>query len=101
MPNTSINPDALLRRSQVAEALTSAGYPVATASLASMVTRGGGPPFRVFGRTALYRWADVVKWAEARTSPPRCSSAEFDVKGTVTSPRHHQQKHKVGFTQTS
>jgi hypothetical protein len=78
MMSIQISPNALLRRKQVAEALTSVGFPVASASLASMVSRGGGPPFRTFGRVALYKWSDALEWAEARMSAPRRSSSEAD-----------------------
>jgi hypothetical protein len=77
LPN-QISPDALLRRKQVAEALTAAGFPVAAASLATMVCRGGGPPYRSFGRVALYRWGDALAWAQERLTPPRRSTAEAD-----------------------
>jgi hypothetical protein len=74
------NQDALLRRKQVADALTEAGYPVTRATLATKATRGGGPPFRLFGRTPLYRWADALRWAEGRLTPPRRSTSEADVE---------------------
>jgi hypothetical protein len=49
------SPDTLLRRRQTAAALTAAGYPVAEKTLATKAVRGGGPIYRVFGRTVLYR----------------------------------------------
>jgi len=70
------NADALLPRTPTAQALTLKGYPVAPTTLATMATRGGGPPFRLFGRKPLYRWGDVLAWAEARLSPPRSSTSE-------------------------
>ena len=94
MLTNKINPDALLRRSQVAEVLTSAGYPIATASLASMVSRGGGPPFRTFGRTVLYRWADVIAWTEARMSPPHRASSEVAAHGAGAGSHKGKQKDK-------
>ena len=78
MTSNPINPDALLRRKQLAEALTTKGFPVAPASLATMVCRGGGPPYRTFGRVVLYRWGDALEWAEARMTAPRRSTAETD-----------------------
>jgi hypothetical protein len=74
------NPDALLRRKATAEALTASGYPVSEKTLATKATRGGGPPYRTFGRTVLYRWGEALAWAESRLSPPRCSSSEADVQ---------------------
>jgi hypothetical protein len=72
------NSDVLLRRRQTAEALTEAGYPVAEKTLTTKATRGGGPPYRLFGRTVLYRWGDAIAWAEDRLSEPRRSTAEAD-----------------------
>jgi hypothetical protein len=43
-----------------------------------MATRGGGPPYRLFGPRVLYRWIDALNWAESRLSMPRRSSAEAD-----------------------
>lgn len=74
------NPDLLLRRRDTAAALTALGYPTAAATLATKAVRGGGPPFRLFGRIPLYRWGDAVAWAEARMSPLRGSTSEADVQ---------------------
>jgi hypothetical protein len=73
------NPDALLTRDATAAALTAAGYPVKAKTLATKASRGGGPPFRKFGHKPLYRWADVLDWAEARLSAPLGSTSEADV----------------------
>ena len=62
---------ALLRRVECAKALTGAGFPVSPKTLATMATRGGGPPFHKFGRTVLYRWGEALAWAENRLSAPR------------------------------
>jgi hypothetical protein len=78
MISIPISPDALLRRKQVAEALTAMGYPVAPASLATMACRGGGPPYQTFGRVVIYRWGSALEWAEARMTAPRRSTAEAD-----------------------
>ena len=59
--------DTLLTRTRIAEALTSAGYPTSPATLATKVTRGGGPPYRMYGPRALYRWGDALEWAQIRT----------------------------------
>ena len=72
------NIDALLRRRPTAEALTAAGYPVRAATLATLATRGGGPPYRLFGRVPLYRWGDAVEWAQSRLSEPCRSTSEQD-----------------------
>jgi hypothetical protein len=74
------DPDTLLRRDAVADALTEAGFPVAKTTLATMATRGGGPPYRSFGRVPLYRWHDALAWAEGRLTPARRSTSEADAQ---------------------
>src|SRR5437762_270385 len=74
------NPDALLRRKELAMALTKAGFPTASATLATKATRGGGPPFRLYGRIPLYRWGDALDWAKSRLSEPVWSTSERDVR---------------------
>jgi hypothetical protein len=66
----NISPDALLTRDAVATALTDAGFPVSGATLATKATRGGGPPYRLFGRRPLYLWSDALAWARGRLSAP-------------------------------
>jgi hypothetical protein len=78
MISNPISPDARLRRKQVAEALTAMGFPVAPASLATMASRGNGPPYQTWGRVVLYRWGTAVEWAEARMTAPRRSTSEMD-----------------------
>jgi hypothetical protein len=70
--------DVLLTRKATAAALKEAGYPVAESTLATKATRGGGPPFAKFGPRALYRWGDVLDWAESRLSRPMRSTSEAD-----------------------
>jgi hypothetical protein len=72
------DPDALLTRAPAAEALREAGYPVARATLATLASRGGGPPFRRFGRVPLYRWGDLLDWARSRLTLPMRSTSEAD-----------------------
>jgi hypothetical protein len=70
----------LLTRAEAARFLQERGYPVATRTLATLVSRGGGPAYRRFGQRALYRAEDLAAWAEARLAPPRRSSAEADAE---------------------
>jgi hypothetical protein len=72
------NPDALLTRRATAEALSAAGFPVRPATLATKASRGGGPPFRRFGRVPLYQWGDTLDWARSRLSAPMRSTSEAD-----------------------
>ncbi len=75
------NSDSLLTRQQTGLALREAGYPIADKTLATRASRGGGPPYRRFGARVLYRWADVMAWAESRLSPPVFTTSENDVDG--------------------
>ncbi len=68
----------MLTREAVAAALTAAGFPVATKTLATKATRGGGPPYSRWGARALYRWGDALDWAQAGLSAPRRSTSETD-----------------------
>ncbi len=68
--------DALLVRADSAAALIAAGYPTSAATLATLATRGGGPPYQLYGRRPLYRLRDLLVWAEGKLSPPRHSSSE-------------------------
>jgi hypothetical protein len=84
--------DTLLTRDMAAAALTEAGYPVKSKTLATKATRGGGPTYRVFGVRPLYRWGDALAWAQERLSTPRRSTSEKDAgamaaPSAVTQPR--------------
>jgi hypothetical protein len=83
--------DTLLPRDQMAAALTEAGYPIKAATLATKATRGGGPPYQVFGRRPLYRWGDALAWAKGRLTAPRRSTSEDD----VTSGHQHRFEKRV------
>ncbi len=74
------SPDTMLRRRQTAAALSEAGYPVAETTLATKAARGGGPPYRSFGRIPLYRWGDALAWAEGRLSLPRRNTSEAETQ---------------------
>jgi hypothetical protein len=74
------DPNALLWRRATAEALTAAGYQTAEKTLATKASRGGGPPYRLWGRIPIYRWCDALAWAEGRLSPPLSSTSEQDAR---------------------
>lgn len=77
-----LSSDRLLRRSELAQALTAAGFPITSATLATKACRGGGPPYQSFGRIPLYRWVDALAWANSRLSAPRRSTSEADSRST-------------------
>jgi hypothetical protein len=63
-----------LDRQQAAAFLTARGYRTAPATLAKLASIGGGPIFESFGRKPLYREADLLAWAQAKTTGPRRST---------------------------
>jgi hypothetical protein len=73
---TEIN--LLLDRRAAADFLAERGFPCSPATLATAVTRGGGPAFQKFGPRVLYRQSDLVAWAEGKLSAPRRSTSEAD-----------------------
>ena len=78
-----VNPDVILSRKDAASALTAAGYVTSPLTLATKATRGNGPGYRIFGRRAIYRWGDLIAWAEANTAPLRCSTSELKTQALV------------------
>jgi hypothetical protein len=73
-----LTPTARLTRKKAAQALTDHGYPITPGQLSTLVTRGGGPEFHIFGKHAIYVWGPTLAWAEARCKPSRHSSSERD-----------------------
>ena len=65
----ALTPDALLRRSELAEALTAKGHRIAATTLANYATKGIGPLFSLEGKFAIYPWGPALAWAEARLDP--------------------------------
>ena len=68
--------ERLLGRKDAAQYLTERGFKTAVATLAKLACVGGGPRFRSFGRKPLYLPADLLAWAEERTSGPRRSTSD-------------------------
>jgi hypothetical protein len=64
------DPEARLTRAQTAQALTAAGFPTSAATLATMATRGGGPPFKKYAPRAVYGLSEVMAWAKTRLAKP-------------------------------
>ncbi len=74
----NLTPETKLRRAPFAAALTAAGFPTSPSTLATMATRGGGPPFEKWGRYPLYTWGPGLAWAQARLSKPVSSTSELE-----------------------
>jgi hypothetical protein len=72
------DPDTLLTRRAGAAALTDAGFPTSPATLATLASRGGGPIYQHYGARVVYRWAELLDWAQSRLSAPMRSSSEAD-----------------------
>jgi hypothetical protein len=54
------DPDCRLTRDQLAVSLSAAGYPISSATLATRVSRGEGPPHAIWGSRVYYRWGDAL-----------------------------------------
>lgn len=67
---------SFLTRRDAADFLTKNGYPFAATTLAKLFSTGGGPLCAHFGRKPLYAPADLLAWAEGRTSAPRQKSSQ-------------------------
>jgi hypothetical protein len=76
MPSAPISPDALLTTRALSAALGEAGFPIAATTLDTKVSRGGGPPFRKFLSTRLYRWGDALEWALQQLGPAATTATE-------------------------
>jgi hypothetical protein len=66
-----------VNRAALSQALAEMGLIVAVPTLTTWATRGGGPPFRKFGKKIVYDLAAAVAWAESRMTPAVTSSAEL------------------------
>lgn len=68
--------DAMLSRDQTAAILQAEGFKVSKSTLATLATRGGGPPYQKFGKYSLYRRDDALAWAKGRLRKPVRSTSE-------------------------
>lgn len=51
------------------------GTPVKSGYLQKLACVGGGPPYRIFGRTALMVPAEFIDWLLSRVSSPRTNTS--------------------------
>lgn len=66
-----------LRRDEASQYLELAhGIIMAPATLATLATRGGGPPFQKVNRTPLYPRSAIDGWALEKLGPLRDSTSE-------------------------
>jgi hypothetical protein len=78
----NLNANSVLQTNALAKALTESGYPTSPATLATKRSRGGGPPYRRWGRIPVYTWGDALKRAQSRLGEPRRSTSEEDAAST-------------------
>jgi hypothetical protein len=71
-----LSPDTWLTRPDAARFLSEHGFQIASATLATMATRGGGPEYEYFGRRPIYRPAKLLEWAHSRLSRPVRNTSE-------------------------
>src|ERR1700739_4312057 len=76
----AVESESRLDRRQAAAFLTARGYRTAPATLAKLACIGGGPTFESFGRKPLYREAELLAWAKAKTTGPRRSTSDPGAK---------------------
>jgi hypothetical protein len=72
-----LDPETKLGRFEGAAELTKEGYKTSPSTLSTLASRGGGPLFQKFGKRVVYRWADLLAWAESRTSKRVASTSEL------------------------
>ena len=75
-PLDYIDPQTFLTSPQLAGALEQCGIQCSTETLATKATRGGGSPFRKFGKLRLYQWGDAVDWVRETMSEPARTTSE-------------------------
>jgi hypothetical protein len=82
----AIPADTKLARRQAAKALTCCGIPLSEKTLSTKASRGGGPPYQLFGKIALYTWGTLVAWALDEMGKPARSASASD-QGCITDAR--------------
>ena len=61
-----LSPNTRLSRADLSLALTSAGFPIATGTLARLGYLKKGPEYFLFGGRAVYTWESALRWAKER-----------------------------------
>ena len=61
----------LLSRTEAAEALTDAGYPISVSTLAKFACHSDGPPHTKIGRVVKYDAKELFDWAKQRIQSKR------------------------------
>lgn len=66
----------LVSRVEAARLLTEAGFPISPATLAKKAVTGGGPPYRVWNRRAMYEAPRLMAWANDQLGPELLNTAQ-------------------------
>lgn len=66
----------LVARIEAARLLTEAGFPISPATLAKKAVTGGGPPYRVWNRRAMYDVNRLMNWAKEQLGPEILNTAQ-------------------------
>jgi hypothetical protein len=74
--SVELDPDTWLTRADTGENLRKHRFRISNQTLRTLACKGGGPPYRKWGRLTMYRWGDVVEWAQNRLSEPRRNTSE-------------------------
>jgi len=69
----SLPETAILRREELALALTSQGFPTSASNLCLMAHRGTGPEFYKYGGRVLYNWGTALQWAKSKLEARTCT----------------------------
>jgi hypothetical protein len=82
----------LMRREKTAEYVREVlNQPLEKTTLATMATRGGGPPFHKFGSVVLYDRDDVDRWALERLGQAVSSTSELrELQARAPEPRRER-----------
>ena len=72
----SIPADARMSRKHIAQALNDCGFPTSEKTLATKACRGGGPPYQLYGKIAIYTWSKTVDWVLTELSKPARNASE-------------------------
>ena len=68
LPDTS-----MLRREELAVALTSRGFQMSASNLCLLAHRGTGPEYYKFGGRVLYNWGSSLLWAKNKLESRTCT----------------------------
>lgn len=69
--------------------------------LATKASRGGGPPYQLFGKIAIYTWGTLVAWALAEMGEPARSASEHRARQGTPAPQSPSQEKLASMVEGS